>query len=167
MDEQKPKEVPEENEEPVKELMKCIGFDYPWGLRSCRALALPVTSYSGGWKMNMQLCAAQLMNADVLMLDGPAGHLDVVPIKWLAGWLESSPGSIIRTSHLTSSWTRFARTSSPSRIAAEVLRGREGQVPDDVRQEVPRQEVLFRALERYYKIHLLGAQESRSRSSCA
>jgi elongation factor 3 len=61
----------------------------------------PVTSYSGGWKMKMQLCAAQLMNADVLMLDEPTGHLDVDNIKWLEEWLESFPGSIICTSHFS------------------------------------------------------------------
>merc|ERR1719206_1655560 len=60
-----------------------------------------VTCYSGGWKMKMQLCAAQLMNADVLMLDEPTGHLDVDNIKWLEDWLESFPGSIICTSHFS------------------------------------------------------------------
>merc|ERR1711904_344577 len=45
--------------------------------------------------------AAQLMNADVLMLDEPTGHLDVDNIKWLEDWLESFPGSIICTSHFT------------------------------------------------------------------
>merc|ERR1712232_1023065 len=44
---------------------------------------------------------AQLMNADVLMLDEPTGHLDVDNIKWLEDWLESFPGSIICTSHFS------------------------------------------------------------------
>jgi len=52
--------------------------------------------------MKMQLCAAKLMNADVLMLDEPTGHLDVDNIKWLEDWLEAFPGSIICTSHFTS-----------------------------------------------------------------
>jgi len=51
--------------------------------------------------MKMQLCAAQLMNADVLMLDEPTGHLDVDNIKWLEDWLESFSGSIICTSHFS------------------------------------------------------------------
>merc|ERR1712072_841320 len=55
----------------------------------------------GGWKMKMQLCAAQLMNADVLMLDEPTGHLDVDNIKWLEDWLEAFPGSILCTSHFS------------------------------------------------------------------
>jgi len=52
--------------------------------------------------MKMQLCAAQLVNADVLMLDEPTGHLDVDNIKWIEDWLEQFPGSIICTSHFTS-----------------------------------------------------------------
>merc|ERR1712023_397975 len=44
---------------------------------------------------------AQLMNADVLMLDEPTGHLDVDNIKWLEDWLESFSGSIICTSHFS------------------------------------------------------------------
>merc|ERR1719230_1705031 len=62
---------PPTNEEIVKELMKSIGFGYPGGPDRAANLENPVTSYSGGWKMKMQLCAAQLMNADVLMLDEP------------------------------------------------------------------------------------------------
>merc|ERR1711937_400362 len=88
-------------EEQVKELMKSIGFGYPGGPDRAANLDLPVTSYSGGWKMKMQLCAAQLMNADVLMLDEPTGHLDVDNIRWLEDWLESFPGSIICTSHFS------------------------------------------------------------------
>merc|ERR1719178_516330 len=89
------------NEEQVKELMKSIGFGYPGGPDRAANLDLPVTSYSGGWKMKMQLCAAQLMNADVLMLDEPTGHLDVDNIAWLENWLEYFPGSIICTSHFS------------------------------------------------------------------
>merc|ERR1711904_598668 len=89
------------DEKTVEELMKSIGFGYPGGPDRAANLENPVTSYSGGWKMKMQLCAAQLMNADVLMLDEPTGHLDVDNIKWLEDWLEAFPGSIICTSHFT------------------------------------------------------------------
>merc|ERR1711957_1061479 len=88
-------------EEQCKELMKETGFGYPGGPDRAANLDLPVTSYSGGWKMKMQLCAAQLMNADVLMLDEPTGHLDVDNVKWLEDWLEAFTGSIICTSHFT------------------------------------------------------------------
>merc|ERR1712087_72862 len=89
------------DEHTVKDLMKSIGFGYPGGPDRAANLANPVTTYSGGWKMKMQLCAAQLMNADVLMLDEPTGHLDVDNIRWLEEWLESFTGSIICTSHFS------------------------------------------------------------------
>lgn len=50
---------------------------------------MPVTTYSGGWKVKMQLVAASLINADLLMLDEPTGHLDVTNIAWLKDWLKS------------------------------------------------------------------------------
>merc|ERR1711957_298434 len=89
------------NEDTCKELMKTTGFGYPGGPDRAAHMDNPVTSYSGGWKMKMQLCAAHLVNTDVLMLDEPTGHLDVDNVKWLEDWLEAFPGSIICTSHFS------------------------------------------------------------------
>jgi elongation factor 3 len=58
----------------------------------------PITTYSGGWKVKMQLACAQLINADILMIDDPTGHLDVKNIVWVKNWLGNFPGSIITTS---------------------------------------------------------------------
>merc|ERR1712019_306885 len=58
----------------------------------------PITTYSGGWKVKMQLACAQLINADILMIDDPTGHLDVKNIAWVKNWLGNFPGSIIATS---------------------------------------------------------------------
>merc|ERR1719379_1721917 len=58
----------------------------------------PITTYSGGWKVKMQLACAQLINADILMIDDPTGHLDVKNIAWVKEWLGNFPGSIIATS---------------------------------------------------------------------
>merc|ERR1711904_349971 len=88
-------------EQQVKDLMKETGFGYPGGPDRAAHMDNPVTTYSGGWKMKMQLCAAKLMNADALRLDEPTGHLDVDNIKWLEDWLEAFPGSIICTSHFS------------------------------------------------------------------
>jgi len=58
----------------------------------------PITTYSGGWKVKMQLACALLINADILMLDEPTGHLDVKNIAWMKNWLANFPGSIVATS---------------------------------------------------------------------
>merc|ERR1712178_577536 len=58
----------------------------------------PITTYSGGWKVKMQLCCAQLVDADILMIDDPTGHMDVKNVEWVKNWLKNFPGSIIATS---------------------------------------------------------------------
>ena len=68
-------------EEQCKELMKSTGFRYPGGPDCAANLEMPVTNYSGRWKM--QLCAALLMNCDVFMRDEPTRHLDVDHIRLL------------------------------------------------------------------------------------
>merc|ERR1719453_2235649 len=97
---------PPVNREQVEEVMQEIGFgNQQKGIKNCAAdMNMGVTTYSGGWKMKMQLCAATLMNADILMLDEPTGHLDVKNIAWIKQWLKdfmAKGGSIIATSHDT------------------------------------------------------------------
>merc|ERR1719160_715092 len=92
----------------VAEVMEEIGFGNSardTGKDRAADANMPMTTYSGGWKMKMQLCAATLMNADILMLDEPTGHLDVKNIAWLEDWLQAfmeKGGSVIATSHDTS-----------------------------------------------------------------
>jgi len=92
---------PPVTEQQCRDAMKETGFGYVGGPDVAAHMDGEVTSYSGGWKMKMQLTAAKLINADVLMLDEPTGHLDVNNIKWLEDWLEAFTGSIICTSHFS------------------------------------------------------------------
>ena len=91
--------------EDVERVMEEIGFGNAKkdiGKDRAADMEMGVTTYSGGWKMKMQLCAATLMNADILMLDEPTGHLDVTNIAWIKNWLKdfmNKGGSIITTSH--------------------------------------------------------------------
>ena len=91
--------------EQVEIVMEEIGFGNGKkniGKDRAADMEMGVTTYSGGWKMKMQLCAATLMNADILMLDEPTGHLDVTNIAWIKNWLKNfmtGGGSIITTSH--------------------------------------------------------------------
>jgi elongation factor 3 len=91
--------------EAVVEIMEGIGFgnkERGYGKDLAADAAMGVTTYSGGWKMKMQLCAATLMKADVIMLDEPTGHLDVKNIAWIEQWLRdfmANGGSVIATSH--------------------------------------------------------------------
>merc|ERR1719428_1627330 len=95
------KKDPPVTEEVVLQTLGDIGFkDATRGVNTKAAADMnnPITTYSGGWKVKMQLACAQLINADILMIDDPTGHLDVKNIEWVKQWLGNFPGSIIATS---------------------------------------------------------------------
>ena len=59
----------------------------------------PVTSFSGGWRMRLNLARALMRRADLLLLDEPTNHLDLEAILWLEQYLARYPGSILLVSH--------------------------------------------------------------------
>merc|ERR1719420_1130689 len=95
------KKDPPVTEELVLTTLGEIGFknkERGVNMKAAADMTNPITTYSGGWKVKMQLACAQLINADILMIDDPTGHLDVKNIAWVENWLRNFPGSIIATS---------------------------------------------------------------------
>ena len=60
---------------------------------------LPVSSFSGGWRMRLNLAQALMCPSDLLLLDEPTNHLDLDAILWLEAWLKSYPGTLMLISH--------------------------------------------------------------------
>lgn len=59
----------------------------------------PVSSFSGGWRMRLNLAQALMCPSDLLLLDEPTNHLDLDAILWLESWLKSYPGTLMLISH--------------------------------------------------------------------
>jgi ATP-binding cassette subfamily F protein 3 len=59
----------------------------------------PVASFSGGWRMRLNLAQALMCPSDLLLLDEPTNHLDLDAILWLESWLKSYAGTMIVISH--------------------------------------------------------------------
>ena len=51
-------------------------------------LDAPVSSFSGGWRMRLQLARALMCPADLMLLDEPTNHLDLDALVWLEAWLQ-------------------------------------------------------------------------------
>jgi ATP-binding cassette subfamily F protein uup len=58
-----------------------------------------VASFSGGWRMRLNLARALLSRADLMLLDEPTNHLDLDAIEWLQGLLTSWSGALVFVSH--------------------------------------------------------------------
>ena len=62
-------------------------------------LDAPVNSFSGGWRMRLQLARALMCPADLLLLDEPTNHLDLDALVWLEAWLKRFDGLMVVISH--------------------------------------------------------------------
>ena len=62
-------------------------------------LSNPVNSFSGGWRMRLQLARALMCPSDLLLLDEPTNHLDLDALVWLESWLKRSEGTMVVISH--------------------------------------------------------------------
>jgi len=74
------------------ELLNGLGF-------SQTAMQQPVATFSGGWRVRLNLARALMCRSDLLLLDEPTNHLDLEAVIWLEGWLQSYRGTLFLISH--------------------------------------------------------------------
>ncbi|CDG86608.1 ABC transporter ATP-binding protein [Xenorhabdus bovienii] len=73
-------------------LLHGLGFSQP-------QLEQSVSSFSGGWRMRLNLAQALICRSDLLLLDEPTNHLDLDAVIWLEKWLKNYTGTLILISH--------------------------------------------------------------------
>ncbi len=73
-------------------LMQGLGFSVTQEMQ-------PVSSFSGGWRMRLNLAQALMARSDLLLLDEPTNHLDLDAVLWLESWLKQYTGTLLLISH--------------------------------------------------------------------
>jgi ATP-binding cassette subfamily F protein 3 len=76
----------------AEQLLNGLGF-------SREQMQHPVATFSGGWRMRLNLAQALMCPSDLLLLDEPTNHLDLDAIIWLEDWLKRYPGTLVIISH--------------------------------------------------------------------
>jgi ATP-binding cassette, subfamily F, member 3 len=76
----------------AEQLLTGLGF-------SLEQMNQPVASFSGGWRMRLNLAQALMCPSDLLLLDEPTNHLDLDAIIWLEDWLKRYAGTLVIISH--------------------------------------------------------------------
>ncbi len=79
-------------EEQIEKVLKGLGF-------SSADFEKPMSSFSGGWQMRVELAKILLSKPSLLLLDEPTNHLDIESVTWLEGFLKEYPGAIMLVSH--------------------------------------------------------------------
>ena len=74
------------------EILNGLGFDD-------QVVHQPYASFSGGWRIRLNLAQALMCPSDLLLLDEPTNHLDLEAILWLEGWLNRFPGAMLIIAH--------------------------------------------------------------------
>ncbi len=78
--------------EAIEKVLKGLGFQR-------EEMFKPMTEFSGGWQMRVELAKLLLSRPDLLLLDEPTNHLDIESIQWLESYLQNYPGAVILVSH--------------------------------------------------------------------
>jgi ATP-binding cassette, subfamily F, member 3 len=91
------------------------------GFRSAE-LDKPVNSFSGGWRMRLQLARALMCPSDLLLLDEPTNHLDLDALVWLEAWLQRYAGTLIVISHDREFLDAVTTSPCTSKAPAHALR---------------------------------------------
>src|SRR3990172_1264019 len=76
----------------AEQLLVGLGFKH-------EELEQPVASFSGGWRMRLNLAQALMCPSDLLLLDEPTNHLDLDAILWVEDWLKRYTGTLLVVSH--------------------------------------------------------------------
>ena len=76
----------------AEQLLLGLGFEH-------EKMEAPMSAFSGGWRIRLNLARALMAPSDLMLLDEPTNHLDLDTTLWLQSWLQAYRGTLLMISH--------------------------------------------------------------------
>ena len=131
----------------------------------------PVSSFSGGWRVRLNVAQALMCRSDLLLLDEPTNHLDLDAILWLETWLREYPGTLLLIAHDREFLDRIAnRIVNIEHARARAYRGNYSAFEDQRASELAEQSALYTRQQREIKhmesfVERFRAQATKARQA--
>jgi ATP-binding cassette subfamily F protein 3 len=131
----------------------------------------PVSSFSGGWRVRLNVAQALMCRSDLLLLDEPTNHLDLDAILWLESWLREYPGTLLLIAHDREFLDRIVnRIVNIEHARARAYRGNYSAFEDQRASELAEQSSLYTRQQREIKhmesfVERFRAQATKARQA--
>jgi ATP-binding cassette subfamily F protein 3 len=131
----------------------------------------PVRSFSGGWRVRLNVAQALMSRSDLLLLDEPTNHLDLDAILWLERWLLEYPGTLLLIAHDREFLDRIVnRIVNIEHARARAYRGNYSAFEEQRASELAEQSALFTRQQREIKhmesfVERFRAQATKARQA--
>jgi ATP-binding cassette subfamily F protein 3 len=131
----------------------------------------PVSAFSGGWRVRLNVAQALMSRSDLLLLDEPTNHLDLDAILWLERWLVDYPGTLLLIAHDREFLDRIInRVVNIEHAKARAYRGNYASFEDQRAAELAEQGALFTRQQREIKhmesfVERFRAQATKARQA--
>jgi ATP-binding cassette, subfamily F, member 3 len=131
----------------------------------------PVRSFSGGWRVRLNVAQALMCRSDLLLLDEPTNHLDLDAILWLENWLLAYPGTLLLIAHDREFLDRIVnRIVNLEHAKARAYRGNYSAFEDQRASELAEQSSLYTRQQREIKhmesfVERFRAQATKARQA--
>jgi ATP-binding cassette subfamily F protein 3 len=131
----------------------------------------PVRSFSGGWRVRLNVAQALMCRSDLLLLDEPTNHLDLDAILWLESWLRDYPGTLLLIAHDREFLDRIVnRIVNIEHSKARAFRGNYSAFEDQRAAELAEQSALYTRQQRQIKhmesfVERFRAQATKARQA--
>jgi ATP-binding cassette, subfamily F, member 3 len=128
----------------------------------------PVSAFSGGWRVRLNVAQALMCRSDLLLLDEPTNHLDLDAILWLEGWLREYSGTLLLIAHDREFLDRIVdRVVNLEHGKARAYRGNYSAFEDQRASELAQQTALFTRQQREIKHMESFVERFRAKASKA